>query len=327
MSASESSTCTAVSFDLLAISIVSIAIVGISSAPVLVAPFVRVSLGIVFVLFAPGYALVSVLLPERTAIESGQARQITIAERLVMSIGLSAIIVPLVGYALHYATLRIDGAAMVSFVGAITVALAVLAWGRRRLASDPFGIDPFGAMDRTKVFLVVPRQRRETALNAAIVIGIVVAAATIGVTAATNENGERYTEFYLLSGGAETEGAVADGYPVEVTSGDSAAFVVGIANHERESITYTVVVQLQRIDTAADDRAITERVVLDTFEVSVDSGDSVEREHVIEPTLEGEDLRVTYLLYAETPPEDPTAENAYRSTHAWIDVTASVTAS
>lgn len=324
MSAPESSTRTAVSFDLLAIAIVSVAVVWIASVPVLVEPFAKVGLGIVFVLFAPGYALVSLLLPERTTTEYGRTWHITVVERALLSVGLSGIVVPLVGYALHYTVFRIDGTGMVLSVGAVTIVLTVLAWGRRRLASQPFGIDPFGTIDRARTFLVVPQRRRESILNAVIAVGIVVAAATIGVTAATNGNGERYTEFYLLSENPEAEAAMADGYPIEVTSGGSAELEVGIANHERESITYTVVVQLQRIDRTGGDQEVTERVALDTFEVPVESGESVERSHVIEPTIDGEDIRVTYLLYADTPPEEPTTENAYRSTHTWIDATSPV---
>ncbi|MFO7927755.1 DUF1616 domain-containing protein [Natronomonas sp.] len=327
MAGSQSGARTAASFDLLAIATISVVVGGIVSVPGLVPPFVRIGLGIVFVLFAPGYAFVSLLLPARTTSEYGRPWQLTTVERLLLAVGLSGVIVPLLGYAHHYTAGRIDGTSMVLSVGSVTLVLTALAWGRRRLVTRQFGVDPSGTIDRVRQFLVVPQRRRETVLNAVIVLGIVVAAATIGVTAATNGNGERYTEFYLLSGDPATETAIADGYPVEVASGGSAEVVVGIANHEREPIAYTVVVQLQRIDRTGDDPAVTERVELDTFEVAVESGETEERSHAIEPTLEGESLRVTYLLYTETPPEEPSAENAYRSTHAWIDVTPSVTLS
>jgi uncharacterized membrane protein len=40
----------------------------------------------------------------------------------------------------------------------------------------------------------------------------------------------------------------------------------------------------------------------------------------MEPTIEGKRLRIAFLLYADEPPTYPTAENAYRSVHLWVDV-------
>jgi uncharacterized membrane protein len=47
----------------------------------------------------------------------------------------------------------------------------------------------------------------------------------------------------------------------------------------------------------------------------------------VTPRTTGERLRLQYLLYLDDPPENPTAENAYRSVHHWVNVTESSSAS
>ena len=274
---------------------------------------VRVVLGLVFVLFAPGYAVVSLLVPA-TDLETGS--RVTVTERVVLSIGLSVIVVPLVGIALSYTGWGIQPAAVLSAVGVLTLLLLLLA-GIRRYRIPPsrrYGRSGAGVVGRLHDRVVVPRNRRETVLNAVIAVGLVVAVLGVGLALATTDSGERYTEFYLLSEDPETGELVADELPAELTVGESAELHVGIGNNEQTEMEYTVVTQLQRVD-----GSVTDRTELDRFELTLEDGETRKQAHAIEPTMEGE-LRVAYLLYVDDPPEEPTEDDAYRSVHFWIDV-------
>jgi len=55
------------------------------------------------------------------------------------------------------------------------------------------------------------------------------------------------TEFYLLTEN-ESGDLVAAGYPTNMTRGESGSLVVGIGNQGHESVEYTVVVELQRVE-------------------------------------------------------------------------------
>ena len=88
----------------------------------------RIVLGLAFVLFFPGYALVVALFPRK-----GDLRSI---ERLVLSFGLSIAVVASIGLALSYTPWGIRlHPVMFSLLGFIII-LAAVAWYRRRRLSS-----------------------------------------------------------------------------------------------------------------------------------------------------------------------------------------------
>lgn len=59
-----------------------------------------------------------------------------------------------------------------------------------------------------------------------------------------------YTEFYIL----DTEGEASE-YPTDLSSGETGELIVGIANHEHEDMTYTVVFAIG--ETVLEERTVT----------------------------------------------------------------------
>lgn len=308
--------------DLLGVGTVAVVVVVTIVVGGRIAAPIRVAVGTVLVLFAPGYALVALLLPNRTTEASdGGERSVATGERLLLSLGLSVVVVSLVGLLLNYTTLPINQYNLPVAVGVTTLLLTLLALGRRLLAEPArrFSGDSLGT-PRRLVRRVTTGSTRSTAVSAALVIGLVVAVAGVGLGVATTENGEQYTEFYLLSED-ESGALVADDYPSELTVGETTGLHVGVGNQEGEPVEYTVVAQLQRIDRDQGRATVAERTGVGGFEVTLGAGQTVERRHTFEPTVEGEALRLTYLLYTGTPPSNPSSATAYRSVHLWVDVT------
>jgi uncharacterized membrane protein len=281
----------------------------------------RVPLGLAFVFFLPGYAVSSALFPEPgTPTDDDRVSRGTFrvggVERLALSVGLSIFLVPLTGLGLSAVGVPIT---LISVLGTTTalVVVAATAAAVRRLRRPPHrrwhpsvaawtraGID-YAAADR---------------LNAVIATLVVVAAVGAGVAVATPDNGERYTEFTVLPPGSDGTQSAAD-YPTKFESGEERTLFVEIGNNEGRAVGYTVVVRLQEMTGSGLDRSVSRALTLDRFDARVPAGQQSVHETQVRPQVTGEGLRLVYLLYRGSVPEDPTRDNAYRSTHLVIDVT------
>ncbi|WP_135825289.1 DUF1616 domain-containing protein [Halorussus ruber] len=293
----------------------------------------RVLFGLPFALFLPGYAITAALFPAAASEETGEVRVgrnllpqphegVTILERAVFSVGVSITVVPLVGLALNFSPWPISFGTLLLSVGGLTVGTALYGAVRRwRLPPDERFAVPYDEWsDAARAELFESSSTLETALNAIIVLSMLVAVGS-GAYATLGPSAEQtFTEFYLLGENDEGE-LVADGYPTTFGPSENATFVVGIGNHERETVEYSVVARLQRTTADNGTRSVVESQRLDQFRVEVPANETVQRRHTVSPRLTGERLRLQYLLYRGAPPENPTAESAYRSVHVWVNVT------
>jgi uncharacterized membrane protein len=293
-----------------------------------VGSYLQVVLGFLFVFFLPGYALTAALFPVAAQGHGGRgdgllgnphSRALSWVERGVVSVGLSVIVVPISVVVWNFSPWGIALPQVLGGVGALTgVALVVAAIRRRRLP-------PFLRFQVTGLGSNVARVSawvgQGGALNAVLLVLVVLSAGGFGVHLATAENQERYTEFSLLS--ASPNGTlVADDYPTEFTAGEPQTLHVGVTNHERQTVSYTVVVKLQTVEIVDERRTITRERELDRFSTTLDHTESVQRPHQVAPVTVGSDLRLTYLLYRGDPPAEPTVDNAYRTVYHWIEVSA-----
>lgn len=280
-------------------------------------------LGTMYVLFFPGYALVAALFPDADLSRPTQAQStpkrlrrhnIDLVERLALALALSIAITPIVGVALGITPWGMDPVTLFGSIGAITAGLTIVAAIRRhRLRPE----DRFSVRTGSALGKGTPSSKRRGILNATLGLAVISAVGSVGYAIATPQQAERYTEFQLLT---EDDGElVAADYPTTFTAGEGQSLVVSIENHERETVSYTVVNQLEALD--GDETVEIEE--LDQFSTELDHGESWQNEHTVVPDLVGEDLRLSYLLYLGDPPTEPTQENADEHLHIWIDVTRS----
>lgn len=324
--------------------------------PVLNETPLRIPFGLAFVLFLPGYAFVAALFPEAgvspTTAESGEDADADVAsdetmssdsetvastivdtsvrwrgidgiERVALSFGLSIAIVPLLGLVLNFTPWGIRLVPILLSVASFTIiATAFAALRRQSLPADERFRVPYRqwiALGREELFN--PETRLDGALNVMLVASILLAVGAVGYAVAVPPEGEQFTEFYLLTEDDDNE-LVAAEYPTEFVRGEGQPVVVGVGNHEHERLSYTVVVQLQSVETSGNETIIRERTEIDRLtSPPVADNETWQTTHDIVPTQTGDRLRVQYLLYPGTPPAEPTQENAYRSVHLWINVT------
>jgi uncharacterized membrane protein len=299
-------------------------------------------------LFIPGYVFIAALFPEagtRTADDdtatseqseaaitdhSEQSASETAAaieaensgidgiERVALSFGTSIAIVPLIGLILNFTPWGIQLFPVVVSLTGFTVVTTYVA-ARRRLALPPETRlrVPYQQWLRTaRSELFEPDTRKDTVLNVLLVCSLLLATVSVGYAVAVPKQGEAFSEFYLLT---ETEDGelVADNYPQEFRPGENHTLTVGIGNHEHEPVSYTVLVFAQNVVVENNSTTVLAEERLHRFQPRVAANETWHRKHSVAPTLSGENIRITYLLYKETPPANPSTENAYREAHLW----------
>lgn len=306
---------------------------------------VRILLGLPFVLFIPGYALIAALFPgggeleiaseDETATETGTDQEdivdgpvsesgISGLERVAFSFGTSIAIVPLVGLVLNFTPWGIRLVPiMVALSGVTLVLLGVAAWRRRQLPEeDRFRVPYQEWGTATWAELRYPETRTDGALNILLIVSLLVALGSVGYAVGVPKSGEQFTEFYLLTENEDRE-LVADDYPTNFTAGESQSLYLGISNHEQEQVEYSVVVELQDVHFENNSTIVESQTELRRFQKRVAANETWQLNHTISPEMTGDRLRLTYLLYKGDVPANPTVENAYRETHLWINVSQS----
>ena len=120
----------------------TIAIAAITVAVVFTVPedfqpwsYLRNALGIVFVLWLPGYAVIKALFPTQVPIKTSTENLDTI-ERIALSIGMSIAIVPIIGLILYYTPLGINLTPIVLSLFALTLIFATVAMAREHQSKN-----------------------------------------------------------------------------------------------------------------------------------------------------------------------------------------------
>lgn len=306
---------------------------------------IRIVAGMLFVLFVPGYALVAALFPEAgdspTEERTGKGtlaesdpdsqtsrlgsttdhRRIDIFERLALSVALSVSVVSVLALVVTLSSVSFGAMSIFLAINIFVIFCTAVASLRRmtlpvdRRFSVP--IETWIAENRTFSF----DSRGEMLLNIVLGASIIFAVGTLGFAVLSPPDGETFSEFYVLSEDADGE-LVAAEYPDSFTPGEPEQLHIGIENQEQEHAEYEVVVQLQRIEGLPTDENVTQRVEIDRFATALAHNETqiIERDLTVTDTLTGEDLRLEFLLYRDSPPEEPTGDTAYRNIHIWVDI-------
>ena len=140
-------------------------------------------------------------------------------------------------------------------------------------------------------------QRIATLAAACLLVGSVATVAFIAVN--PTQGSEPFTEFYVLNSDGN-----ASNYPSNLTVGETGELTVGVANHEHEETTYTVV-------------ALLNESTVGQHNMTVADGSSQEEQVTFTPQSTGT-YRLRLLLFAENTPmsnSDP-----YRRLRLWISV-------
>jgi len=189
--------------------------------------WVRTVLGLPYLLFFPGYVLISFLFPEEEPLDK--------IERIALSFGLSIAITPLIGLLLNY-TWEISLVPLLTSISLFIFAFSGLAFYRRRAI-------PLEEVFHIELEINPPDWESYDMIDKALVVGTVILLIASGALAVhiatTPRTGERFTEFYILG-----EGGMADDYPNDLQVNETGTLTIGVVNREHETTDYTVVMGL-----------------------------------------------------------------------------------
>jgi len=247
----------------------------------------RVGLGLVFVLFLPGYVLVAALYPRKDDLD--------LVERLALSLGLSIAVVPLIGLALNYSPWGIRLDPILAFLTLFIVLAASVAMYRRLTLPPPEAM-------AIPVDLLLPRLLRLRLADRLLGLVLVLALAGLGAggyfLATSSAGSEEFTEFYVLGPGGK-----AEGYPRTVDVGQEFTLILGVVNHEGEEVSYRIQATIGARLAASLDR------------LQLANKEKWEgRLAFLAATNRGNNQKMEFALYKGD------SDEPYRTLHLWLDV-------
>jgi uncharacterized membrane protein len=273
----------------------------------------RAALGLPFVLFTPGYALITALFPRRTSLDA--------VERVALSVGMSFAVVALLGLALNYTSWGIRlWPSIIASGGFVFIVTLIAEFRIHRLAAEErFGI----TIDFSKVNLGdTPLSK---ALSVVLIIAVLGTIGTLVYTVAFPKVGEKFTQFYILGKGGQ-----AANYPVNFTLKNGAVtsvdygsglvtysgiseITVGIINDQQAATTYTVQVV---VDGTPVGIVVDGAAVAGIGPVTLQNGEKFEQLIGFAPRHAGDNQRVDFVLLVDGNPyfTDPP--------HIWVNVAA-----
>ena len=271
----------------------------------------RQILGLVFILFLPGYAATAALFPENDQIDT--------IERVALSFGLSIAIVPLIGLGLNFTPWGIRLDPILGAVSAFIIGASLAAWYRRsRLPVD----ERFAIVIDLKLSLAgMPMIDR--ILTIGIVVMLVASVVVLAWAVTTPRVGERFTQLALLGPGGK-----ATDYPGNLSVGQQATVMLSVTSFEHEPKDYTILIIITsdtNNNTSAGSYGIDWSV---TYSLSPNLGiaqnftldhlQSYNKTFNFTVPSSGE-WKLQFLLYLDG--QQLTQANAYREVHLWLNVT------
>lgn len=282
--------------DLIAAIVLVVATLSFTLIPPLSYTPVRVPLGLLMVLFVPGYTLIAALFPRKADLDG--------IERVALSFGLSIAVVPLMGLGLNYTPWGIRLTPVVVSISIFTLAMSAVSYIRRKsLPEDErFSVEFRKGLDLARAEVMADEKSRlDKALTIILIISIILSVTALVYVIVTPKQGEKFTEFYILG----PKGKAYD-YPTKVIAGNNSTVIVGVVNHEYATLNYTMDLNFDN-STILDQKMTLEHN--QTWEHPVT--------YVLNHT--GDEQKLEFLLYKE---DNFTAP--YRDLHLWVNVSSGI---
>jgi len=291
----------------------------------------KIVLGLLFLLFIPGYLLLFVLFPTKKT-----DKGIDFIERIALSFGISLAIVALTGIAINYTAGKIqsESALLSIFIFEISIGvISIYRWfktipdERLVLSIDLSLFKLKGKLDKILIIILI--------------ILILVTTTLFIFVITTPRFNEKFTVFNILASDRNITN-----YPHNISTGEKATIIIGVTNHEYQTINYTIEVWLIN-QTITFNESTKENIIsynnawfMDKINISLDHTDkNTEKEwesqweynYTFNITKKGENLTLAFLLY-KTPTDsfdytkdykdiiEQKIDISYEELHIWITV-------
>jgi uncharacterized membrane protein len=276
----------------------------------------RIILALPVLLFIPGYCLIAILFPKND--------DLGLVERIMLSIGFSIAIVPLIGFGLNFTPWGIR-------LEPIVISLILLTWVMVLIAHYQRAVLPREERFRVSFSAIAGRIRQEFLpqeergvdrfLSVVLTLVIlVVIITTVYVIVAPKEGAERFSEFYILG-----ENQTAANYPDVIFPAENYPMFIGVGNHEYRSMNYTIETWTLRteFDTVTNSSTIVEMDPNDRLALTLAHNETRIIPFNLFVNKPGYN-RVEFLLFNESVPGPEVTGNdrinaSYRNLHLWVN--------
>ncbi len=251
---------------------------------------IRTILGLFLILFIPGYSLIAALFPKKEDLDG--------IERAALSFGLSIAVTPLIGLALNYTPFGIRLTPILISLSAFTLLMLLIAFIRRRRVpeGEKFFVNFGGTLSSIKDSFA-GESKTSKILSIILILTIILAIATTVYIIVKPKQGESFTEFYLLG----PNGKASD-YPTNLTVGQNGTVIIGVVNHEYQTVNYQLVVT-------------TNGTIMSQQNITLTNGNKTEIPYSFTAGSAG-NKEIEFLLY-----KLPDTTNVYRSLHLFVNMT------
>ncbi len=251
---------------------------------------VRTFLGIPLILFVPGYVLIATLYPKKG--------DLGLTERIFLSVGLSVVIVPIIGLLLNF-TSGIRLIPILFTLCSYSIILIFIAHYRRIQVKEDsrFEIPFYKLYDWLKTD-VYNQSIADKILTLILIISVISTAWALVNIIKTPNTGEKFTEFYILDSSGN-----ASNYQTELKVNEPIAYKIGISNHEYRTVNYSI-------------KTVLDKDILLSKEVTIDNNQTWEQNLTVTPNKMVTGKELNFWLFKENNSLEP-----YRELHLWVNVT------
>ncbi len=264
---------------LLAVLIMPLAVSGTNPA--------RVAVGLLFVMFLPGYTFTTVLFPRRGTLGR--------TERLAWSLGASVALVEMVGLALNFTPWGLTELSVIGAMAGLQIVFSGTACYRRLQDAGEANLlsNPRPYLWRPNIRAAAGINRLQMATIALTSVGVLI----LALYALGGSREEPFTEFYILG-----EQGKARNYAKSLSVDENAEFTIAVVNQEQRPVTY-------RIQATIDGH-----VADQTGPLTLKPAEKWQGQIVIQPFRAGANQKLEFFLYTGD------RDEPYRSLHLWLDV-------
>ena len=282
--------------DLILVLGLALAALVVASVPALSGTVARPIIGVIAVLFVPGYAFIAALFPQKATLGNGI--------RLALSFGLSIVVVPLLEIALNYSRWGVRlGPTLVALVVFTLVCVVVASVRRHQLPPEHRFVVNWPVWHHLGDREATRPATFDRMLSVVLVIAIIASVAVASYVLVMPKPDEHFTEFYLL-GANDT----LSNYTTQYQVGTPNPVTVVIVNNEGRNVTYNLVISANNS---------TQRGIVYSAEVAIPNGQRWEKQIDLVLNQPGDNVKLDFSLYADHTTADP-----YRDAHLWVNVTA-----
>lgn len=271
----------------------------------------RLAVAAPLTLFFVGYVLLALVFPEARDEEAGTGLS-ALAERVVLSVGLSVVTTPLLALFVSYSSLPFTQPTVAAAIaGAVLLGSGAALVVRYRTPPERrFAVVPFVRSGVREGF--VGRDGRDRLLNVALVASLVFCTVAVGAGVGAETDTEPFTEFTVKT---EVTGSLTAGhYPETLAPGESESVTLLIGNREGHPQAYTIVVRAGPIEAenSSGNATLSQFETVDRVRVRAGANETAVVERRLDGSVVDGPTVVRYELYRGRPDRSALGE-PYRS--------------